>query len=451
MSNMLLDIINETQAFSAGINPAIFRGSNAYLHIRFAPVAEPTDDQISVASNEFIGLCANHEATAPTDAASYIWERINYQSAEAARVDAEQARVTAEQGRATAEGNRATAEQGRDTAEQNRATAEQGRATSETARKEAEAAREAAPKYLHVRYSAVAEPTDAQISTVPNNYIGTAVTANATAPTTAASYTWARWRGLDGAGAGDMLAEIYDADGDGIVDVAKALHEDATIQQSQVDGLENALGSKAAVGHTHAAATQSTPGYMSTEDKTKLDGVDEDANNYTHPEHPSRTSGLYKVTVDNEGHVTGVGQVVKDDITGLGIPGQDTVYSHPTGDGNLHIPATGTGNSGKVLKVGASAGSAAWGTLTESKNVTLAAGTSWSGSAAPYTQTMAVTGVTATNNIAVGLAQTATKEQIEAWGACLVWATGQGAGTVTFTAMSDKPAVALPVVVIILG
>lgn len=41
-------------------------------------------------------------------------------------------------------------------------------------------------------------------------------------------------------------------------------------------------------------------------------------------------------------------------------------YSHPTGDGNLHVPATGTTNNGKVLKAGSTAGSIAWGTLTAS-------------------------------------------------------------------------------------
>lgn len=39
----------------------------------------------------------------------------------------------------------------------------------------------------------------------------------------------------------------------------------------------------------------------------------------------------------------------------------DTVYTHPSGDGNLHIPATGTTNNGKVLKAGATAGSPTWG------------------------------------------------------------------------------------------
>lgn len=41
-------------------------------------------------------------------------------------------------------------------------------------------------------------------------------------------------------------------------------------------------------------------------------------------------------------------------------------YSHPTGDGNLHVPATGTTNNGKVLKAGSTAGSISWGTLSAS-------------------------------------------------------------------------------------
>ena len=47
----------------------------------------------------------------------------------------------------------------------------------------------------------------------------------------------------------------------------------------------------------------------------------------TIPEHPSfstRSSGLYKITVNNQGHVTGVAEVTKEDITALGIPAQDT-------------------------------------------------------------------------------------------------------------------------------
>ena len=44
----------------------------------------------------------------------------------------------------------------------------------------------------------------------------------------------------------------------------------------------------------------------------------------------------------------------KEKLAGL------TNYTHPTGDGNLHVPATGTDNAGKVLKAGTTAGSVSW-------------------------------------------------------------------------------------------
>lgn len=42
-------------------------------------------------------------------------------------------------------------------------------------------------------------------------------------------------------------------------------------------------------------------------------------------------------------------------------------YMHPSGDGNLHVPATGTSSEGKVLKAGASAGSPTWGSVNISE------------------------------------------------------------------------------------
>ena len=79
-----------------------------------------------------------------------------------------------------------------------------------------------------------------------------------------------------------------------------------------------------------AVATQSTNGLMSAADKTKLDGIAENANNYTHPGYTAQASGLYKVTVDSTGHVSAAAAVDKSDITALGIPESDTTYSAAT-------------------------------------------------------------------------------------------------------------------------
>jgi hypothetical protein len=115
---------------------------------------------------------------------------------------------------------------------------------------------------------------------------------------------------------------------------------------------------------------------------------------YTHPTYTAKSNGFYKVTVDGTGHVSGTTAVSKSDITGLGIPAQDTVYTHPsshpasmidglaavatsgsyddltnrptipsaythpTTSGNKHIPSGGS--SGQILRWSAN-GTAVWG------------------------------------------------------------------------------------------
>lgn len=78
---------------------------------------------------------------------------------------------------------------------------------------------------------------------------------------------------------------------------------------------------------TYTAATTTTDGLMSAADKTKLNGITTGANKYTHPTYTAHASGLYKVTVNNTGHVSAATAVGKDDITALGIPAQDTTYT----------------------------------------------------------------------------------------------------------------------------
>lgn len=64
-----------------------------------------------------------------------------------------------------------------------------------------------------------------------------------------------------------------------------------------------------------------------------LDVGGTDVTVYTHPTHTAKSSGLYKITVDNEGHVSDAAAVTKTDITNLGIPAQDTTYSDVTAGG----------------------------------------------------------------------------------------------------------------------
>ena len=101
---------------------------------------------------------------------------------------------------------------------------------------------------------------------------------------------------------------------------------------------------------TYAAVTTAANGLMTKEDKIKLNGVAENANNYVHPTATSKASGLYKVTVDGTGHVTAATAVAKADITGLGIPAQDTTYAAATGSalGLVKIGSNISNSSGTI-------------------------------------------------------------------------------------------------------
>lgn len=78
--------------------------------------------------------------------------------------------------------------------------------------------------------------------------------------------------------------------------------------------------------------------------------------------------------------------------------------------------------------------------------VTLAAA-GWTGSAAPYTQTVAVAGLLANSYGDIGPANSATAAQRAAYRAALIAVTAQADGSVTLVADGDKPAVDIPAVV----
>ncbi len=76
------------------------------------------------------------------------------------------------------------------------------------------------------------------------------------------------------------------------------------------DALNEAITKKADKDHRHDNATASADGFMSKEDKTKLDGIEEGANNYTHPEtHPATMI----VEDDNHQFIT---KAQKEQLTG---------------------------------------------------------------------------------------------------------------------------------------
>ena len=130
--------------------------------------------------------------------------------------------------------------------------------------------------------------------------------------------------------------------------------------------LKTALGKIKAWGEGKFVAQETGKGLSTndytTAEKTKLSGIAEGANKYVHPSYTAQKSGLYKVTVDAAGHVSGATAVAKADITGLGIPAQDTTYSNmapatasAAGKSGL-VPAPAAGKQASFLR-----GDGTWG------------------------------------------------------------------------------------------
>lgn len=87
--------------------------------------------------------------------------------------------------------------------------------------------------------------------------------------------------------------------------------------------------------------------------------------------------------------------------------------------------------------------------VTKSTKTTATIGTSWAGSAAPYTQTLSISGVTATSVVEIALTSTATKEQVEAFQKLGLQDGGQATNSITLRAFGTKNEIGIPVNVII--
>lgn len=122
-----------------------------------------------------------------------------------------------------------------------------------------------------------------------------------------------------------------------------------TITLKSVSG--SVLGTATVPQTTYNKATASADGLMSKEDFVKLEGISEGAtkvevsatngklkidgvevNVYTPETLTAYGSGLYKITVNEQGKITAATPVTKADITALGVPGQDTTYEAATAD-----------------------------------------------------------------------------------------------------------------------
>ena len=134
---------------------------------------------------------------------------------------------------------------------------------------------------------------------------------------------------------------------DGIAAGANKTTVDSALSSTSTNPVQNkvintALSGKAASSHTHSVATTSAAGFMSKDDKTKLNGIATGANNYTHPStHAASmitglaevaTSGSYTDLTDKPTSMTPTAHShAQSDITGLAtaLSGKsDTTHTH---------------------------------------------------------------------------------------------------------------------------
>ena len=97
------------------------------------------------------------------------------------------------------------------------------------------------------------------------------------------------------------------------------------------------------------------------------------------------------MTANGGNSATVNGHTVNSDVPS-GAKFTDTVYTHPTGDGNKHIPANGTTNNGKYLKATGTAGSYQWGNITKNDVVNALGYTPGTSSAEPLTYSLSKSG-----------------------------------------------------------
>lgn len=73
-------------------------------------------------------------------------------------------------------------------------------------------------------------------------------------------------------------------------------------------------------------ATTENNGLMSSADKAKLDGIEAGANNYTHPVYEAKQAGLYRISVDNTGHVATADKMTSEELAAEGVSPADHTH-----------------------------------------------------------------------------------------------------------------------------
>ncbi len=169
-------------------------GTSSFLHIRYSNNAN--GNPMVTTPNSYIGIAVTTSATAPASYTEYAWSQL------AGKAGSDGVPGTSSyvhiRYSANANGNPmvTTPNLYIGIAVTTSATAPTGYASYTWGRLQGETGPQGTSSFLHIRYSANANGNP--MSTVPNTYIGTAVTETNSAPTSYTAYAWQKITGVDG-------------------------------------------------------------------------------------------------------------------------------------------------------------------------------------------------------------------------------------------------------------
>jgi hypothetical protein len=140
---------------------------------------------------------------------------------------------------------------------------------------------------------------------------------------------------------------------DGAVETAKIGDDQVTYAKMQDVAAYSVIGNK-----TNATATPTA---------ISIDDLKDNISNATPHDGGSADSDGLNTTGGSDGLLSAYD---KTKLNSIAVNANNFTYTHPIGDGNLHVPATGTTNEGKILTAGSTAGSLTWETAPANEVIT---------------------------------------------------------------------------------
>ena len=274
------------------------------------------------------------------------------------------------------------------------------------------------------------------------------------------SYDAGYCRGASGAGTGDMLAATYDPQGkaqdifdyidnavSGVTVTTDATPTQGSTNPVQSGGVYTALANKLdktgdGSSVTAAFTAASSRANITTGEKLsvlfgKIAKWFSDLGSLAFKSTVAKTDLASDVQTSLGKADSALQSVTKSDV---GLGNVDNVKQYSASNPPPYPVTSVNGQTGDVTVQSGSESASYTATLTTS---------GWAQSGDRYAQTVHVTGVTASSNGSLRIAQSATDEQFAAWGAAKPRVTAQAAGTLTVKAAGTVPTIDIPVEVLI--